>query len=461
MDTETIPSTPETVAPSTQRLQQMINELSVEFISILDLDELIERVAQRLREVIDYKFFNLFLVDEARGGLLWKKSVGYNPAEVAAHEIIPFDRSIASAAWREGMTINVGDVSQDSRYLPIAAENGNAPRSEIAVPLALVRDRKIVGVLTIESAEPNYFTRDHERVLNVLGNQLAIALEHARVYDELRQRTREMRALIEIGHEITSILDLDRLLDHIAPMLDRLISYEFLLVGLVDDNRHEFVWHIEEGYRAPKRDHARRTPLTQGVVGRAVARRLKLHDIDRRKPQLVQHITGASACTRRSIGEIRRATQPVDDLRICGRRWKREAGRDNGIGLGGVAHETEFLRIRAEKLRDRPARRREQVVAGLRMQLQVLRDFLHGIQHRLRRRSEPARVEINRLVGQWEESPDLAPKCVRPRRIEHRRHCWTGFRAQGRAGREADRAQAEVAQESFPVETHASENVSV
>jgi sigma-B regulation protein RsbU (phosphoserine phosphatase) len=273
MSTDTLSSLPETSLSSAQRLQRLINELSVEFISILDLDELIERVAHRLQEVIDYKFFNLFLVDEARGGLLWKKSVGYNPDEVAAHELIPFDRSIASAAWREGTTINVGDVSLDSRYLPISAVCGNAPRSEIAVPLILVRESKIVGVLTIESAEPNYFTRDHEQVLNVLGNQLAIALEHARVYDELRQRTREMRALIEIGHEITSILDLDRLLDHIAPMLDRLISYEFLLVGLVDEDQQEFVWHIEQGYGAPKREHARRTPLAQGVVGRAVRER--------------------------------------------------------------------------------------------------------------------------------------------------------------------------------------------
>ena len=276
MYTDSLPSTSDSSSPSAQsalRLQQLINELSVEFISILDLDELIERVAQRLREVIDYKFFNLFLVDEVRGGLLWKKSVGYNAEEVAAHELIPFDRSIASAAWREGQTINVGDVSRDSRYLPIQAEHGSEPLSEIAVPLTLVRESKIVGVLTIESAEANYFTRDHERVLNVLGNQLAIALEHARVYDELRQRTREMRALIEIGHEITSILDLDRLLDHIAPMLARLISYEFLLVGLIDDAQPEFVWHIEEGYGAIKRERTHRTPVTQGVVGRAVRER--------------------------------------------------------------------------------------------------------------------------------------------------------------------------------------------
>src|SRR5262249_10638321 len=104
--------------PSGQRLGHLVNELSVEFISILDLDELIEHVARRVGEVIDNKFFSLFLVDEARGGLVWKKAVGYSAAEVAAHEVIPFDCSVASAACREGHTINVGDVSRDSRYLP-------------------------------------------------------------------------------------------------------------------------------------------------------------------------------------------------------------------------------------------------------------------------------------------------------------------------------------------------------
>jgi sigma-B regulation protein RsbU (phosphoserine phosphatase) len=266
-------SSPAPAAEAAHRLQRLVNELSVDFISILDLDELIERVAHRIREVIDYKFFNLFLVDETRGGLAWMKAVGYNPEDVAAHEIIPFDRSIASAAWREGQTINVGDVSRDSRYLPIATEDGRLPLSEIAVPLSLARENKIVGVLTIESAEPNYFTRDHERILNVLGNHLAIALEHARVYDELRQRTREMRTLIEIGHEITSILDLDRLLNHIAALLARIINYEFLLVGLLDEAREEFVWHVEEGYGAQKRERANRTSVSHGVVGRAVRER--------------------------------------------------------------------------------------------------------------------------------------------------------------------------------------------
>src|SRR5882672_6887745 len=258
---------------SAQGLGRLVNELSVEFISILDLDELIETVARRVGEVIDCQFFGLFLVDEAGGGLIWKKAVGYSPEEAPAGKVIPFDRSVASAAWREGHTINVGDVSRDSRYLPVATEEWSHPRSEIAVPLRLERENRIVGVMTMESLEPNYFTRDHERALSALGNHLAVALEHARVYDELRRRTREMRTLIEIGHEIASILDLDRLLNHIAALLDRIIDYEFLLVGLIDEAREEFVWHIEEGYGATKREHASRTKVSHGVVGRAVRER--------------------------------------------------------------------------------------------------------------------------------------------------------------------------------------------
>jgi sigma-B regulation protein RsbU (phosphoserine phosphatase) len=296
------PIVEETASQSAQKLQRLIDELSVEFISILDLDELIERVAQRLREVIDYKFFNLFLVDEERGGLVWKKSVGYKPEEVAEYEVVPFDRSLASAAWREGQTINVGDVSMDSRYLHITTEGDSQPLSEIAVPLTLVREKKIVGVLTIESSEPNYFTREHERILSVLGNQLAIALEHARVYDELRQRTREMRTLIEIGHEITAILDLDQLLNHIAPMLDRVIDYDFLLVGLVDDEREEFVWHVEEGYGAQKQERANRTPVSQGIVGRAVReRRTQIVSDVLRDPDYCENETGCEHVSRSEI----------------------------------------------------------------------------------------------------------------------------------------------------------------
>src|ERR1044071_5250881 len=116
-----------------RRLQDLINELSVEFISILDLDELIERIALRLREVIEYRFFNLLLADEENNCLVWKKSIGYKHEEVIRNRRIPLDRSIASAAWRGGQTIIVPDVQQDPRYLRLDIEGNDEPRGMIAV----------------------------------------------------------------------------------------------------------------------------------------------------------------------------------------------------------------------------------------------------------------------------------------------------------------------------------------
>ncbi len=256
-----------------RRLQDLINDLSVEFISILDLDELIERIALRLRAVIEYRFFNLLLADEENNCLMWKKSIGYKHEEVMRNRRIPLDRSVASAAWRAGQTIIVPDVQQDPRYLRLDIEGNDEPRGMIAVPLKLIRDQKVVGVLAIESVEPNYFTPEHERILNVLGNQLAIALENARLYDELRARTDEMETLIEIGHDINSILDLDQLLKQITPLLHRVIAFDTLSVGLIDDETEEFVWHIEEGFSAPSVSQANRTEITRGIVGRAVRHR--------------------------------------------------------------------------------------------------------------------------------------------------------------------------------------------
>ena len=71
---------------------------------------------------------------------------GYHPEEVSQLEMIPFDRSIAAAAARERRTIIVNDVRKDSRYLRVAPEGPEEPLSEIAVPLILTREQRVVGV---------------------------------------------------------------------------------------------------------------------------------------------------------------------------------------------------------------------------------------------------------------------------------------------------------------------------
>lgn len=97
--------------------------------------------------------------------------------------------------------------------------------------------------------------------------------------EELQRRTREMQTLIEIGHEFSSILELDKLLNQIAPLLDRVIDYDYLFVGLIDEMRGQFVWHVEGGSGARKSERPSRTEITQGVVGRTIReRRIQIVD---------------------------------------------------------------------------------------------------------------------------------------------------------------------------------------
>lgn len=80
----------------------------------------------------------------------------------------------------------------------------------------------------------------------------------------------DLITLIDIGHEITSQLNLDKLLNTIAPLLDRVIDYDYICVGLIDRTNQYFIWHIEEGYHAKKRERITRTQISLGIVGRAV-----------------------------------------------------------------------------------------------------------------------------------------------------------------------------------------------
>jgi len=104
-----------------------------------------------------------------------------------------------------------------------------------------------------------------------------IALNTRAFYDELRQRTRGDAALIEIGHEITSISIWIGCWITSAPMLDRLINYEFLLVGMVDDGQQEFVWHNRR--RATARQTRARAPHTCAQGRRGTRRPRTPHQI--------------------------------------------------------------------------------------------------------------------------------------------------------------------------------------
>ncbi len=180
------------------RTIRTLSRVSNEFSSILDLDELLKKVASSVRGLINYDAFSILLVDSAQQVLRHRFSIRYD--QRVNLDNIPVGKGITGAAATAREVVRVLDTTADPRY--IASHPGI--RSEIAVPL-VVQDR-VIGVLNLESERMGYFTEEHGRTLSLLAPSVSIAVENARLYHELGERERRMQDDLKAAFELQTVL---------------------------------------------------------------------------------------------------------------------------------------------------------------------------------------------------------------------------------------------------------------
>ena len=175
----------------------LLYEVSHELTSILDREELLRRIAERVKKIVDYDVFSVMLWNERSQVLESVFAMRYENALPSRFQM-PLNQGITGTAAAERRTIRVVDVRLDPRY--VNNSNGVEVRSELVVPL-LLQDR-LIGVLDLESTEPQAFSAEHERMLNILGSFIAVALENARLFEESRETQSRMQNDLETAREI-------------------------------------------------------------------------------------------------------------------------------------------------------------------------------------------------------------------------------------------------------------------
>ena len=150
----------------------LLNEIARELTSILNVDELLKRIAELLSRLIDYQMFSILLVDAAGEKLQHRFSLRFQENIQLKHDV-PLGDGLVGYAARHRQAVLVPDVSKDPRYILLNPET----RSELAVPL-IYKD-KVIGVLDLEHTKRGFFTDDHKRTVTTLAAQVAIAIENA------------------------------------------------------------------------------------------------------------------------------------------------------------------------------------------------------------------------------------------------------------------------------------------
>lgn len=186
------------------RTLRTLASLAQEFSSILDLDQLLNRISLAMRILIDFDAFSILLIE---GGYLRHRfSQRYDQRVEADH--IRLGEGITGHVALSREPLLVHDTLDDSRYIPTHP----GIRSELAVPL-IVKDN-VIGVLDLESERIGYFTEDHLRTVSLLAPSLAIAIENARLYEEVESRRREMEQDLLAARQLQRML-----LPSVAPQL--------------------------------------------------------------------------------------------------------------------------------------------------------------------------------------------------------------------------------------------------
>jgi len=240
-------------------------EIGNEVNASLDLDEVLAKSAALIKKHIDYEMFGVLLVDGDGAYLTHRFAIGYPPG-LAENLRIPIGQGITGTAARTGHPVRVGDVSQDPRYINAI----DSVRSELAVPLMF--RGKCVGVLDIQSGHLDYFTPEQQNILTVLANRLAVAIENARLFQQVRAQAETLLVLNEISREISSILDVEELLRHAAELVKRVIDYQILSLMLYDEEQQVFRHRIDvkHGQRVQGK---LRVAASEGIVGAAATLR--------------------------------------------------------------------------------------------------------------------------------------------------------------------------------------------
>ncbi len=210
-------------------------EVGQHIVSILDLDTLMNQVAELIKQRYGYYYVGIFLLDDSGERVVSRGGTGEAGRALCHQEFSLEVGQEGIIGWvAENRTVaRVNDVARDERYVSVDAIP--ATRSELALPL--VAGGEMLGVLDIQSDRIWAFNDDDVRVLESLAGQVSVAIQNALLYESERARRYFSEKLYDVGRALSSTLDLQHVLALVLRQLADIVPYDRGSVMLQQEDR--------------------------------------------------------------------------------------------------------------------------------------------------------------------------------------------------------------------------------
>jgi serine phosphatase RsbU (regulator of sigma subunit)/putative methionine-R-sulfoxide reductase with GAF domain len=225
----------------------LVRSVSAQIANVLDLDELCQRVTRLICASFGFYFVAIFTVEPGSEVLRFRASSGNDEVNAKFNNLnLKIGSGLIGTTAQDGNEHIAKDVAEDPYFRSIDC----LPETKAEATFPLVVEGRILGVLDIQSREHHSFHENDMLVLHSLADNIALAVESARLYAGMEKRAERLNAVLEINDAISSILDLDKLLEEVVTRIQERFDYPFVHIFTVHMGRRKVIYHSGSGARS-------------------------------------------------------------------------------------------------------------------------------------------------------------------------------------------------------------------
>jgi len=244
-----------------------LRNIDLAITSTLSLDEVLERIYEQLRGLMDINTFYIGVYNRRKQilqiPLIVDQGDRLDPLALDLQE----EGGFAGWVVRNKEPLWVEDWEREQESLPVEGIARGKPTQSLMVLPLLARD-ELVGVISAQSYAPNAFDEDDLRLLSGISHQVAIAIENARLFEEVNRRLKEMRLLQKIIRASSSTLDFNEVVARTMKTLQDTLGIQNLIFALPDEEKSTMVMHRSTASSPSGSEGLWHLPMDDSIVGR-------------------------------------------------------------------------------------------------------------------------------------------------------------------------------------------------
>ena len=285
-------------------------------LSSLEQTEVLEHIADTLKQIVDYDTMDVRLVDAERRQLVAIYARDEDDEQEIFDFAIPMDEGISGWVVRHNEAQLINDMAKDPRAVYIPGTEEDELQACILVPLSV--GDEVIGVMTMDRLGGRTFEERELEPARLFANLAAIAIRNARQYDELETTSAQLESQLALQHELMDLstlllssLDQREVFSRITTMLKDIVDYDAMDIRMLDEATRELVCIYSRDNNAELNEQFR-ISIDEGLAG--------LGRAPRRGAARQRHgRTTRASCTSRAPAEDEPQASIVVPLRVRGK----------------------------------------------------------------------------------------------------------------------------------------------